>query len=234
MPKFASALADLARFQGYCIKLVSLDSSAVPNCKRLIFLTEIIAPMFNDITATEWKGLQGLLRRASSVLWVTNGGLLNGREPMFAMISGIARGISTEMNHLHLSLLDLDQDIEKSVSETCELLLQFERNVADKSTERYREYRRRDGIVFTARLQADRFLNERSRAEAEYTESLELTRLDKLKHTPLQLQIENPGILSTVYFREDTELSQSLKDDCVEIEVKAIGVNNKVREDTTS
>lgn len=190
--------------------------------------------MFNDITATEWKGLQGLLRRARSVLWVTNGGLLNGRQPMFAMINGIARGISTEMNHLHLSLLDLDQDIEQSVSETCDLLLQFERNVANKSIERYKEYRQKDGIIFTARLQADRLLNERSRAEAESSKSFELTRLDKLKHTPLQLQIENPGILNTVYFREDTELSQSLQDDCIEIEVKAIGINNKVRKYTTS
>lgn len=185
--------------------------------------------MFNDITPLEWKGLQTLLKSASSALWVTNGGLLKNQQPMFAMISGIARGISTEMNHLRFSLLDLDQEVEQSVSKTCDLLLQFERKIADKSTENYTEYRQRDGIIFTSRLQADHLLNESSRAEAEHQKSGELICLDKLKHTPLRLDIQSPGILSSVYFREDHELDQSLNDDCVEIEVKAIGVNSRVR-----
>lgn len=185
--------------------------------------------MFNDITEKEWKSLQTLLKSASSALWVTNGALLKSQQPMFAMISGIARGISTEMNHLRLSLLDLDQEMGQSVSKTCEILLQFERRVADESTENYTEYRQRDGIIFTSRLQADHSLNESSRAEAEHQKSGELVCLDKLKQTPLRLDIETPSILSSVYFREDHELNQPLKDDCVEIEVKAIGVNSRVR-----
>ena len=191
-------------------------------------MAEMTAPIFNDITAAEWRGLQTLLKSASSELWVTNGGLLKNQQPMFAMISGIARGISTEMNHLRLSLLDLDQEMERPALKTCELILQFEKIIADKSTENFTEHRQRDGIIFTSRLQADHLLNESSRAEAERRTSEELTCLDKLKNSPFQLDIERPGVLSTVYFREYHGLSQPLNDDCIEIEVKAIGMNNRV------
>ena len=228
-PPIVSTLGQCAQTQGYSINVVPLDTSESLRSKRLIFMTEIYEPMFNDITATEWRGLQNILKYASSALWVTKGGLLKNQQPAFAVISGIARGISTEMNHLQLSLLDLDTEIEQSVSKTCELLLRFERRNADGSTENYTEYRQKDDIIFTSRLQADRFLNECSRTEAKHQASEELTCLDELKHTPLQLDIENPSIFSSLYFREDYGFNQSLNDDCVEIEVEAAGVNNRVR-----
>jgi hypothetical protein len=52
---------------------------------------------------------------AGSILWITAGGLLEGKKPEFAMASGLMRSITSEQVSLNAMLIDFD--IEKTSAE---------------------------------------------------------------------------------------------------------------------
>lgn len=56
--------------------------------------------------------------------------------------------------------------------------------------------------------------------------SLELCTLDK--YGPLAVCYDQPGLLSSSYFKSDKSLSQPLQPGWVDIETRAIGLNIKV------
>lgn len=145
------------------------------------------------------------------------------------MINGIARNISIEMNHLRLFLFDLNQDIEQSNFEICELLLHFEKKIADIKTTGYTEYKQKKNVVFINRLQADLSLNQNSKEETKHQMSKKLTCLKKLKRISLKLNIENSRNLDSVFFRKNHGLSQFFIDDYVEIKIEAVDVNDRVK-----
>ena len=225
---FVLAMQDHLRFNGLAVDMVALGSVDNIRFGRLLFLVELEVPFFLDATPTEWDDLKICLKSSSSALWVTSGSLLDGKEPVFAMISGIACGLKTEMNSLHLSLLDLDQKPKSSDLGMCDLLLRFEKrvsNVADKKDDS--EFRLKDGIIYISRLYPDHALNEQSRAKAEQQTSTQEMPIKSLRSTPLRLDIDKPAVLSTIYFRKDHEFDLPLEDDHVEIEVQTAGINNK-------
>ena len=53
--------------------------------------------------------------------------------------------------------------------------------------------------------------------------------LNQLRDVPVQLDIEKPSVLSTLVFKKDKSYSFPPDDDFIEIDVNAIGLNNKVR-----
>lgn len=192
---------------------------------RFLFAVELESPLFLDINPLEWSGLQTCLTSATSALWVTNGSLMDGKEPLYAMISGIARGLKTENNRLRLGILDLDKRPE---SPDMKVLSDFEQRISDPShRDDDNEFRRKDGITYISRLCADDILNEESRAKADQQISTQGTALKSLRTTPIQLDIDKPGVLSTLYFKPDHSFDQTLPNDSVEIEVAAAGINNK-------
>lgn len=225
---FLQVLADHIQALGLSMDMVPLHKVDNIRYGRFIFVVEVATPLFLDATTAEWNGLQICLRSATSALWVTNGGLLKGREPLFAMISGIARGLKTEVNYLRFSVLDLDENVDAMDLKICDLLLQFEKrgsvtNNKDDDT----EFRRKDGITYISRLIADERLNDQSRAKADQQISTQDTPLKYLRSTPVQLAIDRPGVLSTLHFNDDHDFTLPLANDSVEIEVQCAGVNNK-------
>lgn len=210
---------------GLFVDMVTLKDVDNIRYNRFLFVVELERPLFLDITSAEWDGLQMCLKRAHSALWVTNGSLMRGREPLFAMVSGIARGLKTEVNRLRLSILDLDGLPETS---DLELLSRFEHRIADPSNkDDDTEFRRKNDVTYISRLIADDMLNEQSRAKADQQISTRETALKLLRSTPVQLDIDKPGVLSTIYFKPDHSFDHPLADDHVEIEVVAAGINNK-------
>ena len=222
---FLMAFEERLKLIGLSVDMMTLEDVDNIHYSRFLFVVELERPLFLDITSAEWDGLQTCLKCARSALWVTNGSLIQGREPLFAMVSGIARGLKTEINRLRFSVLDLDRFPGPS---DLELLSQFEQRIADTSNkDDDTDFRRDDGITYVSRLMADDKLNEQSRAKADQQISIQETALKSLRSTPVQLDIDKPGVLSTLYFKHDHDFDHPLADDLVEIEVVAAGVNNK-------
>lgn len=211
------------------MELIPLSTIKQLKYRRLIVLVEADAPLFDSVTPAEWEGVQSLMKGANSVLWITNGALLSGGEPRFAMMSGIARGLRTETNALRLSTLDLDQEVYNSNDEIYESILRLERKIFTSLDEQYDiEFRRKSRVTYFSRLRADEALNTLWTANAKSQIATESVQLSKLAGTPLQVDIDQPGVLSTLYFQEDPDFHQSILDDSVQIQVKAAGVNHKV------
>ena len=225
---FVLAFGDHAKSAGFSIDLVPFENIGTVHYRRFIFLVEVDRPLFLDVTPVEWNCLKICLHSALSVLWVTNGNLMEGEEPIFAMISGIARGLKTETSQLRFNVLDLDGRSEPLDSEVCELILKMEARTSNMTNDcDDTEFRRRRSVTYISRLAADDSLNEQATAKANQQVLTEETRLASLKSTPLQLAIDKPGVLSTLYFKEDPAFYLPLAPDEVEIEVQNAGVNNK-------
>ena len=222
---FLMAFEEDLKLKGFSVDMITLEDVDNIRYNRFLFVVELERSLFLDITSAEWDGLQTCLKCAHSALWVTNGSLMRGKEPLFAMVSGIARGLKTEVSHLRFSVLDLDGLPEYH---DLEVLSRFEQRVAAASNkDDDTEFRRSDGIVYISRLMADNTLNEQSRAKADQQISTQETSLKSLRSTPVQLAIDKPSVLSTLYFKPDHAFDHPLTEDHVEIEVVAAGVNNK-------
>ena len=226
---FIEALASHIKItQGIAVDIIPIQNIENVRFHRFIFLVEITDPFFIDVTPEEWKALQTAIKDSTSSLWVTKGDLMIGKEPLHAMISGLAKGMKTERSSLRFSILDLDKIPGESDVEVFKVISQLENRVADSlNINKDSEYRYKDGVLYISRLTADDTLNEKGKAIGNKDFTTEQISLHELKDTPLQLAIEKPGVLSTLYFKQDPEFTTSLPPDAVEIEVKFSGVNNK-------
>ena len=230
-PRFALDLSEHAGSLSVTTEFISLAGPGSPRSKQLIVVAEVDCPLFDNIDSLEWSRTQTLLQNADSALWVTNGGLLAGREPRFAMISGMARGIKTEMTKLQLSVLDLDQDTGECSAETYRLLIELARRCSLSSTKGYNmEYRQMEGIAYISRVAPDEDLNAQPQFNAQ-TSALDVSISFKdLIDKPLQINAGSPGAIQTLYFQEvDAPALSNEASDFVEIEVRAIGLSHNVR-----
>ncbi|KAI4130694.1 MAG: hypothetical protein LQ338_001595 [Usnochroma carphineum] len=91
-------------------------TSKLIDCKttvgdRVVMLTDFEGPpLLSTLEEEELAAIQSICNTASSILWVTTGGLLTGNNPEHAMTAGLARVITSEQASLDLTTLDFDLD----------------------------------------------------------------------------------------------------------------------------
>jgi len=196
--------------------------------RRFIFVVEVGQPFFLNVSEQEWQAFQWAVRNGRSSLWVTTGDLMEGKEPVHGMISGLVKGIKSENSSIRFSTLDLDRIPDSSDEYLLGTVEELEARVADNTKlNDDSDFRYRAGALYISRLTADDALCEESKATANPDKALAKIPIKDLKKVPLKLAIEKPGVLSTVYFTEDPAFSKPLPPDQVEIEVKYAGLNAK-------
>ncbi|KAI0508959.1 hypothetical protein F5B22DRAFT_658737 [Xylaria bambusicola] len=228
-PTFAQSMANQITKSGdLSVEIRPLADIQAAPFGRFIFLLETQNPFFLNVTAEEWKLLQWALLNASSSLWVTSGDLMAGKEPLQAMISGLARGLKTENNSIRLSTLDLEHIPKDSDVEVFDLIMRLEQRVSDVSKlNDDSEFRYKDGILHVSRLTTDDKLCELSKTTLHVDRAFQKVNFADVGSTPLQLAIQKPGVLSTIHFKPDSEFAKRLAPDEVEIEVKYASINSK-------
>lgn len=90
-------------------------TSKLIDCKtkvgdRVVMLTDLEGPLLSTLQTEELAAIQSISNTASSILWVTVGGLLTGNKPEYAMTAGLARVVTSEQASLDLTTLDFDLD----------------------------------------------------------------------------------------------------------------------------
>ncbi|KAI1264396.1 hypothetical protein F5Y18DRAFT_390351 [Xylariaceae sp. FL1019] len=228
-PSFLQAMtkyiSETSRMPVDAIPLTDVETARF---QRFIFIIEVGDPFFLDISEQEWQALQFAVQSAESSLWVTSGNLLDGGEPLHGMIAGLVRGIRAENSSIRFSTLDLDHVPDASEENVFDVIAQIEARVSDvRKMNVDSEFRYKAGVLHTSRLVADERLCEESMSIADPANAFKKIPLKDLKETPLKLAIEKPGVLSTVYFTNDSDFSKPLPPNQVEIEVKYAGVNAK-------
>ncbi|OJJ45037.1 hypothetical protein ASPZODRAFT_160532 [Penicilliopsis zonata CBS 506.65] len=193
-----------------------------------IVLEEVQTPVLMDMQPAQFDGLKRLVSSASSILWVTGGDLMAGQRPAMAMAHGINTVLMNEHStrNLRFAVLDIDDPstsqiskITRAVTDVCSTVATAASRVTCET-----DFMLKDGVLRVCRVVPDMQLNQ------EFTlDTGGEGRLEQVFPTSgnVQLALETPGLLDTVYFREKPTCDMALGPDEIEIEVKAVGLNMK-------
>ncbi|KAF9888920.1 hypothetical protein FE257_008089 [Aspergillus nanangensis] len=192
-----------------------------------VVLEELQAPLLMDMRPEQFDGLKKLVSSASSILWVTGADLLVGKNPSLAMAHGINTVLMNEHSNrnLRFATLDIDNANSSDISTIVDSVVSICTTVATAVSRDTCEtdFILKDDVVYVSRVVPDMELND------EFTLDTGEGRTGQEFPTSgnVQLALETPGLLDTVYFRERPTCDITLGPEEVEIEVKAVGLNMK-------
>ncbi|RYP67536.1 hypothetical protein DL771_007186 [Monosporascus sp. 5C6A] len=185
----------------------------------LIFLMELSRPFFRDMTPVLFSTFQTLLMSAYKVLWVHR-----DDNPAYSLIDGVSRVVNSELGSNKLSRLSLR--VKTQLHEThVPLITQVGKRLllSDDTDTEYDEGE--NGTLLIPRLLSPQVLNDEVNHRAIGERKV---RREWKDGVPLRLVVGSPGLLETLYLREDRDWGdEPLKPDEVEIEARSVGLNFK-------
>jgi hypothetical protein len=166
---------------------------------RTIILAELESPLLARMTPTEMRAVQRYTQLATTALWVTDGGVIQGHNPEKSLVFGLAKAVMTEQPSFHLCSLDVDSGSGDRENTNSALLIvetemKFHRN---PNAEADTELVEKDGLVYISRYVGD------------YTENTDFERHISSNLTvggipqgigAFKLQFEKVGKLESFYF----------------------------------
>ena len=227
-PPLARSIEKLLTQSGICSTLTPLLQANIPEASRIICLIDIEGSTIFDCSQAEFDSIKVIIHRASSLIWLSVGSLLSAPQAESAIMVGMLRSIATERPQTVITCLTLDLDLQHSLIATAQIIF---RMYLDSRLHNGREafegeYAMHEGCLHVSRLVPDRILNAQFRARTKKEVLTQLLPMDS--QGPLRGNYEQPGLLSSLYFETDNEFATPLKNDWVEIETRAVGLNMKV------
>ena len=222
----ASRLADSLDVATGKRPIIDVFTNVETDGKFCLFLPEldIEKPLLSSLTPIEFNALQKLLTNVRGILWVVRGAYTHSCNPKANMVTGLSRSIRSE-TLLKFATLDLDHESQPSEERAFRAILHvFETTFFGPNAESDcdLEFMERNGKIFIPRIINDDEMNEYVHKQ---------TKPNVLEPTPfaqdgraLRLTVGKPGILETLHF-SDQSMDDPLAHDAVEIEVKAIAMN---------
>lgn len=189
-----------------------------------LVLDELLRPVLKDIPETQWDAFKQLVSGTKPVLWVTTGAqTANVTDPNNALVQGLFRVIRNEIPDANLVTLDVQSALSPVTFVAIGKVLGKIQAGHDTET----EYAEREGLLLVQRLLPDFKLNDFKNSEYKGLEPV----VKGLHATEAQvrLQAEKVGTLESLTWCETAVGEVPMEPGMVEIEVKAVGVNFKVR-----
>lgn len=233
IPGLLKELANKLESRNLVTKTVSLDSvlTKLPSDARVIaFLDD--ENLLLDASDSTLDIFKYLIHNTASMVWLTSTGMAQGRNPDGAVVGGLLRTISTEAPTGRFFSIDIDADhFNVGEADTRELI----RTLVDKEQELQRpnddqsedrEFAWHSGCLWVSRLVPEAALHGYAeRGQTPATHSAQLLPLDS--QGAVRAAFETPGMLSSLYFKPYTELTQPLPRDSIEVKVAGVGLNWK-------
>lgn len=144
--------------------------------------------------------------------------MLTGNIPELSLVSGLSRAIMLEQPSLRFYTFDID-NFESNMEQTSlNILSLFEQpqHLHDF------EFVQQKDIVHVSRFTADKTLNSRFRQKMGGQAAMKTLE----ETSQARIQIDTVDIFNTMCFQQEDP--SALKDDFVEVDVKAVGLNAKV------
>jgi len=167
-------------------------------------------------SAPAFSSIRDLLTKTKRpVLWALEGATTDSSRPSQSILLGLIRTAKSENEQLDVSTLDFgESSTAENIAKTIARFLQSD---VDED-----ELAERDGCIYIPKVEADDTRNMKLHNGPGQDPVLEPFG----ERRPLQLTIGKPGLLETLHFQEDEEiLTESLKPDEIEIEVRASAIN---------
>ncbi|KAF8419074.1 putative polyketide synthase [Tirmania nivea] len=207
-----------------------------------VFLT---GPTNTSVRRYQFEGLHAVLRGCpGGILWISRGGQMDSTLPDSAWIHGCARVARSENPSLNFAILDLDPrrslDLSEHIATSAETIIRVFNTTFMGHREQPRtqvmsndvEFVERESKIFIPRYTDDEKLNseivQQHNRDGSMVEETEPWPFNQTCGSPLALEIGTAGVLDSLHFVEDPDLSDPnnpLPDDWVELEVRAIGIN---------
>ena len=204
----------------------SLGSCPVAG-KVVVFLQAVNHAILKNPDAVVFQAIRTMCTTAKGLLWVTHGGAVDFENLDSSLSVGFLRSLRVEYSEKRLMALDLDPAHEpwsvKSIYTLTRVLkTMFDYSINDAIKDF--EFADRDGSIQIPRYYKDVIRNKTVFVDVASQPTAKLEPFYQANR-PLRLGIGTPGLLDTLGFNDDPDLSQRLDPDCIEIEPKAFGVN---------
>ncbi|KAI9719958.1 MAG: Type I Iterative PKS [Chrysothrix sp. TS-e1954] len=190
----------------------------------ILILDDLSSPLLSSVKQWQWATLQKLITSHNKILWVTEGSQFEVTKPGNAQIHGLMRTIRDEDPGINLTTLDVEHSAGEHTVPTCHKILEYLSTSTFQKTGDY-EFVERDGRIYVGRVLQDGAMNRFAKAEQEGADSVTRTLHDA--DAPIRMSCEQVGNLDSLKFHELGPDETMLRDDQVEIEIAAAGLNFK-------
>ncbi|KAE8350731.1 phenolpthiocerol synthesis polyketide synthase ppsB [Aspergillus coremiiformis] len=218
---FSTELQAILQDQGYSVStktgVLGVAADAIEG-KAYISLLELEQPMLQDLSQPVYQSLQTLMVNCERLLWITR-----GDNPSLRIIDGLARCVNGEVGS-KFQILHLKSEGAQHGPSLATRILKSSDGHPTTDT----EFREQDGLLQVSRLYMRPKENDYLRNHLEDSTRVRSLQGDRwAKDTDhFRLTIGKPGLLDTLHFVHDQcALLTPLRDDEVEMQVKATGVN---------
>jgi acyl transferase domain-containing protein len=205
------------------IVCVSDVSNNVPKGSRIMMLAELEGPLLISMADKEMDAVKTLFSLASTIVWVTPGGLLEGKRPEYSLFSGMIKSIMKAQPSLRLSSIDVDLDDDADVH-SARLILQhgMSFHIADDSNYDTQLIISR-GVVYASRYVVDDIANH------EFARQLKLIpEIQQIKNNH-ELAFQQVGSTESFYF-QDKSVSSSIESNKVRLRPIAYALGQREAE----
>ncbi|RAK85213.1 polyketide synthase [Aspergillus costaricaensis CBS 115574] len=208
---------------GSLVTIVSLSQvspATVPDRAFVLSTLEQQEPLLISMNECEMALLKNITDRVAKIVWVVNGGFIDGEKPDFAPVLGLSRALMLEQPSLQFAVLDVDDESASSEETLRNIINVLDRLIHEKEPDF--EFAQRDGVLHISRWEPDERLNETFRLK-QNNETMDLSSAIAGR---CKLDIKDPGHMDTIHFVQEG-YSTSLHPDYVEVSVKSVGINAK-------
>lgn len=213
---------DVLDAHGWEVAEHTLPFDEVPEQSTVVVLDEMFAPLLTNLSDAQFDALRRLIERECRILWVTAGSQMQVSHPERGLMFGASRSLVLEYPKNVFVCLDVESSASSASCEAIHTVLTHLASV--ESLGRVdNEFVERNGMLHVSRVIGDDLVN---KAEKESQEGVPLQDAILNGHeSTVRLISERPGTLDTLVYAQ-VEVPP-LKDDEVEIEVHAAGMNFK-------
>lgn len=214
---------------GYQCSVSQWSSRSIDLDSIFIVLDDVTEPVLIAPAKQKFEQVVSLTTKAKNLLWVScQESSTDIQSPVKGLVNGLARVVRRENEGMRFVTLDVQQsisDLETIVSSLSDIMARsFETPIqAIKSDED--EYTLSKDQILIPRIHADTTFDDWVKRTI-YTQTME-TGLFQQPCRPLKLEVETPGLLSSLRFVDDDVPSKLMGPYDLELEAKAHGINFK-------
>ena len=217
----------LRTFQGCSLQvsLITLDDlekKSLPLQSTVLVTAELVNAIVSNATPDQLAKIQMIASIPSKVIWMTGGGLLWSKVPEHCAILGLSRSVMAGNPSIRFAVLNIDDPCSKLTS-TCANVQAILTSLSGPSTDL--EYMQKDGLLCVSRLVPAGFYNTAFEQKKRGVPNL----VTLSNAGTCELHIRDSGQFDTLEFRS-IQVEQELQADHVEVTVRAVSMNAKVKQ----
>jgi hypothetical protein len=192
-----------------CVPL-HMSAKIIPAGSNVILVAELEVALLTILNRDILAVLQSLVKLASTMLWVTNAGVMEGSSPTKTLVAGLAKSLMTEQPSLRLCCFDIEpSEIEMSRS----AFLIFDESLClskERSADVELHLAAKNGVVYISRFITD------NRENTKFDETLKPPILQGRLSPGLALDFLKIGQMNSFYYKKkETQNSSKLGPDQV-------------------